>query len=133
MLDSMLAIQYCNNNNIQSNSSASNGNNNSYSNNNYNLSSNNSIFSSNNSLVNNPMDESILILPEYQKLEISASGKCEYVTNNITNTMLAHRRRRTSSSNSRKDNTITKYVNGRFVFQRTLFCCSLYNISFLLN
>lgn len=75
----------------------------------------------------NPMEESILILPEHQKLEISISGKCETVmnttntnTNTNTNTSsssisTSHRRRRTLSSNSRREFSINgKQTNGRF-------------------
>ncbi|XP_055914062.1 myotubularin-related protein 3 isoform X3 [Eupeodes corollae] len=66
-----------------------------------------------NSNSTNPMEESILILPEHPKLEISISGKCETVINSSSST--SHRRRRTLSSNSRKEFTTNgKNTNGRF-------------------
>lgn len=67
--------------------------------------------SSLNSNTVNPMEESILILPEHQKLEISESGKCETVVNNTSTSL---RRRRTLSTNSRKEFTSNgKNTNGR--------------------
>lgn len=53
-----------------------------------------------NSNVNLTMDESILILPEHQRLEISNSGKCDTVSN-IINASSSDSRRRTSLSNSK--------------------------------
>ncbi|XP_037936813.1 myotubularin-related protein 3 isoform X2 [Teleopsis dalmanni] len=77
----------------------------------------------------NSMDESILILPEHQKLEISVSGKCETIPSNgvtvatsntpnsyynttFTTTSNQQRRRRTSSSNSRREAFFTRQING---------------------
>ncbi|XP_055844616.1 myotubularin-related protein 4-like isoform X3 [Episyrphus balteatus] len=65
----------------------------------------------------NPMEESILILPEHPKLEISISGKCETVVNNTSST--SHRRRRTLSSNSRKEFAVNgKNTNGSSTVSR---------------
>lgn len=90
----------------------------------------------------NEMEESILILPEHEKLEISVSGKCETVVSTNSNssanmtissvltaptssalsmpyvtslvgTTTAQRRRRTSSSNSKRDGIIPKHINNR--------------------
>ena len=70
-------------------------------------------FTTNHNGCNNIMDESILILPEHQKLEISSSGKCETLVNSVINST-TQRRRRTSSSNSKNDVISLKNINGRY-------------------
>lgn len=50
------------------------------------------------------MDESILMQPEHQRMEILNNGRQENVTSN---------RRRRNSSNSRQDTSPNKLVNGR--------------------
>ncbi|KAI9590234.1 hypothetical protein GQX74_008402 [Glossina fuscipes] len=97
----------------------------------------------------NDMDESILILPEHEKLEISVSGKCETIVSTNSNSSAnmtvssvltapttsalsmpyvtslvgattAQRRRRTSSSNSKRDGIIPKHVNNSYISRFSL-------------
>uniref|UniRef100_A0A1B0GAE2 Lateral signaling target protein 2 homolog n=1 Tax=Glossina morsitans morsitans TaxID=37546 RepID=A0A1B0GAE2_GLOMM len=97
----------------------------------------------------NEMEESILILPEHEKLEISVSGKCETVVSTNSNssanmtvssvltaptssalsmpyvtslvgTTTAQRRRRTSSSNSKRDGIIPKHINNSYISRFSL-------------
>lgn len=60
------------------------------------------------------MDESILIQPEHQRMEILNGGRMVDNVSNIINTTSSHRRRR-NSSNSRQDISPNKQINGRLV------------------
>lgn len=72
----------------------------------------------------NSMDESILIQPEHQRMEILNGGRMVDNVSNIINTTSSHRRRR-NSSNSRQDISPNKQINGRFV---NLYIIGFYHI-----
>lgn len=59
------------------------------------------------------MDESILMQPEHQRMEILNNGRQENIP---TNPMSTYRRRR-NSSNSRQETSPNKLVNGRYLFE----------------
>lgn len=63
---------------------------------------------------NSSMDESILIQPEFQKMEITNGGRMDTGINTIFGTTSSHRRRR-NSSNSRPDISPPINLNGRYV------------------
>lgn len=58
------------------------------------------------------MDESILMQPEHQRMEILNNGRHENIP---TNPLSTYRRRR-NSSNSRQETSPNKLVNGRYVW-----------------
>jgi hypothetical protein len=65
---------------------------------------------------NSNMDESIVMQPQFQQLEINGAGTASVISNGSNghhHQTLQHRRRRNSSTNSKIDLSPNKYANGR--------------------